>query len=340
MRKSAIIANGARMPLVPAGSFEFSSSPRDAPVVGFALDGVFYAAESAIHCYEDGNGGHSCVGGDGSTVEVDSLAEAAAISRSFTARRLARRPALAGRLANDHANAMGSMAPLRAGVRDNWIKTNEDEVTDYVTGTKSLLMVPICFNDETCAETWDNLGLIGSAHKNDPYSYFRQLVSTLNEYVDVSSNSRVEFDATYTDYVTFDQYARGQCGDFDSINYWQNGNNAYDTIAYPILNAAGAHGTVPNDWDYVVILVPYCSTLGWGGIGWVSYPGSALNVYAYGYDNALAASASAFFSMSRFVKTTSCSNLVLMVSSSSMCIESSSLFFSHQPVMSYVTSPA
>ena len=50
---------------------------------------------------------------------------------------------------------------------------------------------------------------------------------------------------------------------------------------------------------------------------------------------ALAASESAFFSASRFARAISCSNFVLVVRSSAMSSESSSLFFSTNPVMSF-----
>ncbi|KAH8062652.1 3'-tRNA processing endoribonuclease [Aureococcus anophagefferens] len=180
------------------------------------------------------------------------------------------------------------MKPLEANVRLPWVAVAEDEVTDYVTGAKSLLIVPVCYNDESCDESWDSLGLIASAHDGDPYAYFEEVVSVLNAYADQSSFGRVSFEATYADMVTLDTVSVGQCGSIDSINYWSGGDNAYDTLSYPVLNDAGTYGSVPEDWDYVVIMLPGCDSLSWSGIGWVSYPGTAQSVYAYDYDASVA----------------------------------------------------
>ncbi|KAH8076376.1 3'-tRNA processing endoribonuclease [Aureococcus anophagefferens] len=267
----------------PVGSRAFSGSMKQVPVVGFELNGTFYLAESAIHCDKAA----LCVGGDGAPAQLASLDEAARVSESFARRASERR---LGKIKKDPfaSGAMGSMKPLKANVRLPWVAVAEDEVTDYVTGAKSLLIVPVCYNDESCDESWDSLGLIASAHDGDPYAYFEEVVSVLNAYADQSSFGRVSFEATYADMVTLDTVSVGQCGSIDSINYWSGGDNAYDTLSYPVLNDAGTYGSVPEDWDYVVIMLPGCDSLSWSGIGWVSYPGTAQSVYAYDYDASVA----------------------------------------------------
>ena len=267
----------------PVGSRAFSGSMKQVPVVGFELNGTFYLAESAIHCDKAA----LCVGGDGAPAQLASLDEAARVSESFARRASERR---LGKIKKDPfaSGAMGSMKPLEANVRLPWVAVAEDEVTDYVTGAKSLLIVPVCYNDESCDESWDSLGLIASAHDGDPYAYFEEVVSVLNAYADQSSFGRVSFEATYADMVTLDTVSVGQCGSIDSINYWSGGDNAYDTLSYPVLNDAGTYGSVPEDWDYVVIMLPGCDSLSWSGIGWVSYPGTAQSVYAYDYDASVA----------------------------------------------------
>ncbi|KAH8095960.1 3'-tRNA processing endoribonuclease [Aureococcus anophagefferens] len=188
----------------------------------------------------------------GSMKQLASLDEAARVSESFARRASERR---LGKIKKDPfaSGAMGSMKPLEANVRLPWVAVAEDEVTDYVTGAKSLLIVPVCYNDESCDESWDSLGLIASAHDGDPYAYFEEVVSVLNAYADQSSFGRVSFEATYADMVTLDTVSVGQCGSIDSINYWSGGDNAYDTLSYPVLNDAGTYGSVPEDWDYASV---------------------------------------------------------------------------------------
>merc|ERR1711938_450095 len=115
----------------------FDGSPKRVPVVGFELNATFYLADAAIRCDRDAR----CVAGDGATVvQLADLAEAAAVSAEIT-----RRPTEASRRLRREkldfhdplAGAMGSMKPLKADVSIPWVATAEDEVTDYVTGTKS-----------------------------------------------------------------------------------------------------------------------------------------------------------------------------------------------------------
>ena len=92
----------------------------------------------------------------------------------------------------------------------------------------------------------------------------------------------MQLQATYADPVQLTGYTKAQCGSVGSLGvYYNDGNDYYDTLGHAGAQATGDHGNVPADWDFVCILLPYCGSLGWGGIGWVGFPGLALNVYAY-----------------------------------------------------------
>ena len=246
------------------GARAFSGSATQVPVVGFELNGTFYLADAAIRC----DRAALCTGGDGTPVQLASLDEAALVSDSFTARRL--------------------HTPLQANARLPWVAVAEDAVTDYVTGTKSLLLVPICYYDEGCDAGWGGLSLVAGDHGGDAHAYLEQVAATFGAYAASSSGGRVEFKATVSEMVTLSTVSRAQCGEIGSINYWQGGSGAYDTLAYEVLNALGTYGAVPGSWDFVAIMIPNCWNLYWGGIGWVSHPGTAQNVGGWNYDASLA----------------------------------------------------
>jgi hypothetical protein len=69
-------------------------------------------------------------------------------------------------------------------------------------------------------------------------------------------------------------------------------SGSYDDTALDVLlneKVKEVYGMDPlNDFDFQVYTLPYCSSLSWGGIGWVGLPGSFLSVTGSNYDQAFA----------------------------------------------------
>jgi len=92
----------------------------------------------------------------------------------------------------------------------------------------------------------------------------------LNDYYEESSWGQFSLDASY-EYVNID-YDQDSCGDYTFLGYY--GEQAGTEVDVMAMNAAGV---AAEDYDFHVVVVPYCAAAGFGGLGYVGLPASAIN---------------------------------------------------------------
>ena len=246
---------------VRVGEAWLAASPKrfrvsgDEPVVGFALDGLFHAVAAPMRCEASGDGGAACDGGRGAE-RFPSTAAAHEAARNATKRA---------------ARAERGRRPSRFADTDD----------DYVKGTATILIIPACPSDVTCADEWD-----GIAASDGIGTYVDDLVDALNGYLDENSYGQFQLDATVTPTMQL-AYSSSSCGSTDPLGYYYGDAYALDSMAFAAAEAYDATYAMGN-YDYYAILPQYCSGWGWLGIAFVGVPGAVLNLLAYDYDAAFA----------------------------------------------------
>lgn len=257
----------------------FTSSTLGAPVVGFRLADSFVALESPMRCYQTTEGSLFCHGGgDNNTVHFDNANEAVKASRSMlvnatrTGRNLAK-----SRLAV-------KSGPHHEAAR--WRHSRIDDIqTNHVVGAKSILFIPLCASDEDDCDHAYDYGLIASNYGGDLEAYLSDVMSVTNQFMHKNSWGLVSFFPTFLP-IQRVAYSKASCGDYDGLGYYLSSNDGtFDVLAY---ESAANSGVFVEDYDYNVVVVPFCNGLGWSGVGWVGYPGIALNLIGTNYDQSLA----------------------------------------------------
>ncbi|KAJ1463084.1 hypothetical protein M885DRAFT_455639 [Pelagophyceae sp. CCMP2097] len=269
--------------------FGFGASAEDLPVVGAIIDGDFVGSRSAMRCAERAQGdGLECKLGDEHLHYVDAAAAADAAEHKKVAMtraaRARRRSASKTTPAAKVVTRPVSRASRAAGALARVI---DDEASDYVVGTKKMLVIPVCASDSgDCAADFD-YGLVSSAYGGSVENYLEAMVSLANEFWAQASWGVFQVEATISPVVQID-YTKAGCGLILGVDSW-TGGDAADSAAYDVMAfaAAKAAGYDVDDYDFNVVVVPHCKALGWSGVGWVGYPGLTLNLIAEDLDGSL-----------------------------------------------------
>ncbi|KAH8075356.1 hypothetical protein JL721_1361 [Aureococcus anophagefferens] len=191
-----------------------------------------------------------------------------------------------------HRAAGGSNATARVRVDKDWLTASpkrfrvsgDEPVVGFALdglGTATILIIPACPSDVTCADEWLNL-----AASDGIGTYVDDLVDALNGYLDENSYGQFQLDATVTPTMQL-AYSSSSCGSTDPLGYDYGDAYALDSMAFAAAEAYDATYAMGN-YDYYAILPQYCSGWGWLGIAFVGIPGLVLNLEADDYDAAFA----------------------------------------------------
>ena len=253
VRASRIKINNETMPMVGASSKHYSGRY---PVMGVAFNGTFIVAESPLRCSED----LQCESAEGKHSPRD-LDDAIDLAQNLHRRSVVDDP-----------------EQLPIGIS---LGATNDKTTNYVVGTKSILVIPVCAsNYPNCANRF-NLNLVQSQHGGDVQSYLGQVLDVANDYFQLNSYGKFQLSPTFVPPRSLN-YAQSNCGNVDPLDYWQGRKpGAMDVMAY---NAAAALGYNVENYDFSMVVVDYCPSTFWSGIGYIGLPGSALNLRAFDYD--------------------------------------------------------
>ncbi|KAJ8605632.1 hypothetical protein CTAYLR_000112 [Chrysophaeum taylorii] len=302
-------AMDAFVPLVETGRRKLKGSARFVAVAGVELDGFFFLADSPLRCETHNNTVSSslvCKGADldanGGVFEsmANVLAYVDAVLRSNhriipnnnnnnneNKNKNGRR-----RLEEEDALQLfeEKMTPIWVGTPDDdptqSTTQSGDKDTDYVKGTKKILVIPVCASDHStgCAGRF-NYNKIQSDHGGNVKGYLAQMISVANAFFDENSFGDFQLQATITDPYSLG-YTQSGCGSIEALDYWTGSStSALDAMAFA---AAENDNYKLSDFDFTAVVMDYCSGIGWSGIGWVGYPGCALNLRAFNYDASFA----------------------------------------------------
>ena len=185
----ALFADGTSAPIT-SRSLRFKRTARAAPLVGFILDGKLVATETTMRCAPIAHaprGLLECRQGGERGLRFAHAQAAARHARRSPAPLLSRTTILdaAAAAANDDvdddaSSKKGAKKKTRAAgasaTRPRFASRLQDEETDYVLGTKTLLVIPICPSDVVdCDTAWD-YGLINSEHEGSISSFMQAAV--------------------------------------------------------------------------------------------------------------------------------------------------------------------
>ncbi|KAJ1457972.1 hypothetical protein M885DRAFT_116538 [Pelagophyceae sp. CCMP2097] len=226
------------------GAHAFAGAAKDASLVGFTLDGVFVASESPLRCAAAAAGA-SVVCSHGVTkgapfvrhgyADADTALEASLVP--------ARRNAALKRPAG-----LGSSRLV-------------DATTSYVTGAKTLLLVPVCPRDYPCGSRWTGLAF------SDPDAYFQGIATAYEAFLAKNSWGVATMTIEVAPTVEID-YDHDRCGTYEALGQLSNDAAALDTMAYAAAEAYDAGFAISN-FDFRAILLPNCGSFGWSGLGCV-----------------------------------------------------------------------
>ncbi|KAJ1452629.1 hypothetical protein M885DRAFT_526190 [Pelagophyceae sp. CCMP2097] len=251
------------------------------PIAGFQLDGAFVLAESMLKCDEHVNG-YLCKGaGRNFTVATEDdafqLAQAfAAPSARGHARELQKHGFDSKLLLRRETwrTVMGAPHSQRQAAQPAQTAQASNVVNSYVLGMKKILVIPVCFSGSTCLQQFQ-IGLIPTKWSGDPYAYFADVLKTANAFFLSNSFGQFQLAPTFAAYVQFTKYAPSQCATIPDLCGYTCKTDSYDSLA---LKGAEAQGLTLTDYDFTTYFLPKCPGLSWSGIGWLGYPGSALNL--------------------------------------------------------------
>lgn len=140
-----------------------------------------------------------------------------------------------------------------------------DKRTDYAVGSKSIIIVPVCFGDSgSCGSQYD-------AH-SDVAAHLRSVASTANNFFKKNSYNKLSFRVTVGSPITLSGYRKSRCGD-EPLGRFGGSSNALDVMAQRAYKSQRGKG-IWTDFYFSVIATPPCSSL--DGIGYVGAPGSVI----------------------------------------------------------------
>ncbi|KAH8068673.1 tRNA-Phe hydroxylase [Aureococcus anophagefferens] len=110
------------------------------------------------------------------------------------------------------------------------------------------------------------------------------VVDLANDFYAEASWGNFSLAVTYTPILEVD-YDQSTCDDNDEID-WLGGGYDGDPDAFDVMAATAslAAGYDREDYDFNVVVIPYCQGNGAAGTGYVSQAGAFLNLAAYNYD--------------------------------------------------------
>eukprot|EP00967_Tisochrysis_lutea_P017197 scaffold19447_cov30-Tisochrysis_lutea.AAC.1 len=154
-------------------------------------------------------------------------------------------------------------------------------VADYSVGTKRMLIVPVCGEDQSpaeCAAVF-NVMQVANSYGGSVVDYLHGVVGFANEWLAESSYGQFQLDATVTSPLHVKGYTYASCGDFASKTVgwtsWAPQAGALDVLAYA--QAEAELGIARAGFDFAAIFIAKCTDLPFSGRGWVGIPGFAMN---------------------------------------------------------------
>ena len=145
----------------------------------------------------------------------------------------------------------------------------------YTRGLKSMLVIPAC---PAAGCSFDITGYDG-----DVVKYLKAVVDFANGHLFDASWGLLQFDATIVQPVLLAGYSQADCRKWDTnrdgpLGYstFQADPSALDMRAFAQVEQD--YGLDFTDFDFYAVVMPYCSAIGWSGIGWVGQPGFVLNL--------------------------------------------------------------
>ena len=229
-----------------------------APVVGFALDGVFVLADSPLRCKLNRASGSGLLCDGGATLQdkpFASVSEALAAS-SFP------RPGRDRRL-NEGSKGLDIM-----GMQGMTAQKDIDGAI-HTTGTVTAIAIPVCPSDKTCEETYA-YGKIASEHGGSVKSWIQAIMTANEQYFTENSYGQFNLQTTVTDPYNVAFTSTG-CNDFAALG--QGHDWAYA--------AAEAAGYTVSDYYYKLVFYPQCDAMPWWGVAYVVGDKSAYQVLGY-----------------------------------------------------------
>uniref|UniRef100_A0A7S3JYX6 Peptidase M11 gametolysin domain-containing protein n=1 Tax=Aureoumbra lagunensis TaxID=44058 RepID=A0A7S3JYX6_9STRA len=245
-------------------------------IAGFELDNQFVKAETSIICnYESNN-------------ESRLVCEAA--SRTLHNLTLAQALLYADRLQGVRPTPQGhSVRRKDEADIDDFLESAGlayDTPLNHATGTKKIIYIPVCqkeYGFGCNTGTGFNYGLTSSTHGSNLTLYLQKLHEVSNEFFLSNSYGQLQLAATILEPLQLD-YAYASCDTLTPLDYWgSRSSSALDFMTYAKVKEV--HGIdVVKDFDFNVIVNRYCPGFSWSGIGWIGFPGLALNLRAFDYD--------------------------------------------------------
>ncbi|KAH8066731.1 tRNA-Phe hydroxylase [Aureococcus anophagefferens] len=148
---------------------------------------------------------------------------------------------------------------------------------------KTLLISVICPSSSDCDSAYD-YEMIESRAAATSSAYLDEVVDLANDFYAEASWGNFSLAVTYTPILEVD-YDQSTCDDNDEID-WLGGGYDGDPDAFDVMAATAslAAGYDREDYDFNVVVIPYCQGNGAAGTGYVSQAGAFLNLAAYNYD--------------------------------------------------------
>ena len=159
----------------------------------------------------------------------------------------------------------------------------DDKYSKKILGDKTMLVTVICPSSEDCDTVYD-YEVIASDHDGDVISYLEEVVAVAQDFWTANSWGNFTVDVTITPILEVD-YDQSTCEDNDELD-WYGGNYDGDPDAFDVMAAYASldEGYDREEYDFNVVVVPYCSGNGAAGTGYVSQEGAFLNLGATNYD--------------------------------------------------------